>query len=149
MKTCDECQARLSAFLDGEAGAHEGAIRAHVTSCDACRKALDGLRRLSARIRDIDEAPSTLVEDIGRRIREEGRRRHRRNPVPTLAAAAAVLATLLWTAVLVGTARDDAIRVSDLVAAGGLSEAERGILYAQQPTDDELLGSILSGGGPR
>lgn len=149
MKTCDEYQARLSAYLDGEAGDQEEAIRAHVGSCDACRKILDGLGHVSEQLRDVEEAPATLVEDIRRRVRAEGPPRRGRTPIPKLAAAAAILAALLWAAVFLGNAGNDAVQLSDLVPSGELSQTERRILDGEPPTHDEWMAITLSGGRPR
>jgi len=149
MKTCDEVQARLSAYLDGEAADQEESIRAHVDSCDACRTVLEGLRHISGRLNDVEVESATLVEDIRRRIREEGPRRRGKSLIPKLAAAAAVLAALLWGAILLGTPDDNAIRLSDLVPSGDLSDTERRILNGEPPTDDEWMAIILSGGSRR
>lgn len=148
MKTCDEFQARLSAYLDGEAGDEEEGIRVHVGSCDACRKAFKRLAHVTERIRDIEEHPATLVESVLRRVREEGPRRRGRTMIPKLAAAAAILAALLWAGVLLGNGDEDAVRLSNL-AAGGLSQSEQRILYGDPPTEDEWMAIILSGGSPR
>jgi len=148
MKTCDEVQARLSAYLDGEAGDQEEEIRAHVDTCDACHTILEGLRHVSARVRDVGEAPVGLTEGIRRRVREEGLRRRRSPLVPKLAAAAAIVAALLWGGVILSTA-DDAVQVSDSSLSGNLSQTERRILYGNPPNEDEWMSIMLTGGRPR
>lgn len=148
MRTCDEFQATLSGYLDGEAGDQEEAIRAHVEVCDACRRILGGIAHLSGLIRDTAvEEPSMLVENIRSRIGERHPRRRRRIPIPTLAAAAVFLAALLWTAVLLGNGGHQMVRLSDLARAGSLSETEQRILYGEPPARDEWMIVVLSEGG--
>lgn len=167
MKRCDEYQARLSAYLDGEAGNQEEAIRAHVESCDVCRTMLNELRHMSWQIRDAVEEPALgpLVEGVRGRIRAEAvpwlsepgvTARRAVLPIPKLAAAAVILAALLWGVVLLGNSGDrsgdqisEGLRLSDLARSARLSETEQRMLDGESPTDDELLVSILSGGSPR
>lgn len=149
MTRCDEFQAGLSAYLDGEAGDQEEAIRAHVEGCHACRRVLEGFRHISGRIRAIaEEEPATLVENIRCRVRKGDTRRRGRIPIPRLAAAAMLLAALLWTIVLLGDG-GQTVRLSGLVRGGSLSETEQRMLYGEPPADDEWMVIVLSGGSPR
>lgn len=149
MKTCDEFRARLSAYHDGEAGDKAETIHAHVDACDACRRILDGFRNVSGRLRDGPEAPVTLVEGIRRRVREEGPRRRGKTVIPKFAAAAVIVAALLWSIVLVGTRRDERTPSPNLAPGGSLSESEQRVLYGKSPTEDEWIAIILSGGRPQ
>lgn len=137
--TCDECRARLSAYLDGEAGRDEDAIRGHVGSCERCGSDLEALRGVSRRLRGVEGGPATLVEDIRRRISRRGA------AVPRFAAAAVVLAALLWTGVLLTDRRKD-VGLSSLAP---LSETERRVLYGDPPRRDEWMIIVLTGGKPR
>ena len=146
MKTCNEFQAKLSAYLDGEAGDQEEMIRTHLASCGTCGKTLDGLKNLSSQIRGVEEKPAALVDDILRRIRHKGQL-----PIGIrkLAAVAAILAAILWAAVLLSTKADSPIRLSGLVPSGALSDSEQRILYGKPLSADEWMIITLKGGGPR
>lgn len=134
--TCDESRPRLSALLDGEA---DESVRAHVSGCDDCRAILDGYRRISDRMRAFDEAPAGLTDGIRRHLQ--------RSSIPKFAAAAAMLAALLWGIVLLGNGRDSA--VSPWIPAAGLSEVERRTLAGDPPTREEWAIFVLSGGDAR
>ena len=129
---CDECRDGLSAYHDGEAGPRAEAIRAHVDGCEACRGILERHRLVSEELRGV-EAPKIRFKS-----RTSGR---------AFAAAAAILAAVLWAGVFLWTSKAHPARLSDL--AGDLPDTERRILYGKPPTDDEWMAIIVSGGKPR
>ncbi len=52
--TCNECQADLSAYVDGELPAScRGELESHLAGCPACRQQLAVLRRLAAGVREL------------------------------------------------------------------------------------------------
>lgn len=92
MARCEDIQARLSAFVDGEAGADTAEIRAHVETCAACR----GLQADLTRLRDAAGAlgPVTPPADVWLRIAGQARLDDARQPAA--AASAAASATRQW-----------------------------------------------------
>jgi predicted anti-sigma-YlaC factor YlaD len=149
MKTCDEFQAKLSAYLDGEASDQEDPIRTHLEACDLCRRILDRLRLVSRRVRDVaQEQPVTLLESIRSRLPGHGPRPNRTR-IPRLTVAALSVAAPLWALLLLGDGGDQVPSLSDLAGGGSLSETEQRILYGEPPTRDEWMAIVLSGGSPR
>jgi anti-sigma factor RsiW len=144
MMTCDDARARLSAWLDGEASAHDEDMRAHLSTCKRCRARADALRRISCALRD-PIAPPGLEDAALRRIRVAERRPRASAYVRALSIAAVLLAALLWAAVIVRT-RDEAAPGPYVSVVASLTGLERRVLSGPPPSSDEWMTIILSGG---
>jgi len=146
--TCQTFDQDLSAHLDGElSGAEERRLLDHLAICPACRAARDELARLSAALREADEAPSfsPAEEFEARLVRRAGRFRRGRKIVrlPSLPfARIAAAALFLVIAVVSGLYLNDAVAPATDTAA--FSSPDRpdysGTLAGSRARVDALVG---------
>ncbi len=118
----------LSAYLDGQVGAHEREqIAAHLDACDSCRAHLESLRRTVQLLHGAEpvRAPEGFREQIRSRVAAEMRRPVRAWPLPqwvwswrTAGAAAAVVLIGLFTVNLLR----EQFPAASLVRNGGAPE---------------------------
>jgi anti-sigma factor RsiW len=83
MAKCEDVQAELSAYLDGELSVEEKhALDAHLCLCDACNAVLGELESVRASLGALPKlkAPATLARDVRQKISAE------RLPIPLPAA---------------------------------------------------------------
>jgi len=153
MTTCPAFHDRLSAWLDGESGDDEAAVRAHLAACAACQRTVDAYRRLSVRLREVaagEPVPSAAARRGRPRtevLRAEVSRRRAGTRARRFAAAAVALAALSWATVALGDGRTAGARL--LLDAGGLPPPEQRLLADAPPTAAEWLVIVLAGGTPR
>lgn len=146
MSTCEQAQAKLSPYLDGEAGDDHAWIRAHVEVCEACQRVLDGYQRVSVRLHSAAGCePPTLVAGIRDCLARHREDLDRKAPIVRLAVAAVLLALPLWTFVLIGREPPPIL----LGAISQLSNTEQRILYGELPTTDDWMAIVLRAGVPR
>ncbi|HYG75000.1 MAG TPA: zf-HC2 domain-containing protein [Planctomycetota bacterium] len=80
MAGCEDFEADLSAFLDGELTAQEkSALEQHLSGCLACRRTLETLRTVSGAVGDVPrvKAPPSLLEKVRKDVANEPALRER------------------------------------------------------------------------
>ena len=101
---CDEARAALSAVLDREAGADEGAAAAsHRETCDRCAAFDDSIGAIRRALR---VEPIVSVPDVAPAVVARIERRGQRRAVPWLRVAAAFVAGLLIGSLVIGVSVD-------------------------------------------
>ncbi len=135
---CETTQRRLSAFLDGEAGDMTEDVRDHLERCVSCAHMLEGLRSAGAAWRQAIQVPEGLPDRIIAAIPDRTERFGRR-----LAAAAAIMAILLWAWVLLP--RFGSAPPSSLVNSSILTANEQKALAPAPVSEEGVLGIIFSG----
>jgi anti-sigma factor (TIGR02949 family) len=106
MKECQDVQAALSAYLDGEVGLDEReTIEQHIAGCPACAAELASLRRLVDACRQMDEVevPGDLRQAVMQRVRGREQARRKRGLFPAAVAVAAVLVVAIGVGSGLGT----------------------------------------------
>ncbi len=100
--TCEECREKLSDLIEGELPPEsERELRAHLSACEDCARALDELRAVVSALHRLPEVePPTELRQALRRIpdasQQTGLWRETRRVVTVVAAAAAAM-LLVWT----------------------------------------------------
>jgi anti-sigma factor RsiW len=121
MNPCDALEIDLSAYLDGECAPEASArVESHLTTCAACRQALESWRGLGDRMRAEDDTPAEYPRvraAISKALTEESAAAppRRARALPFRLAAAAALAVSAGAALYAWTRdRDDATALAEL-----------------------------------
>jgi predicted anti-sigma-YlaC factor YlaD len=132
---CSKAREALSAVLDGEPTPTSAALAAHVRTCTACRRFVDGARALDALTHSaLADAPD-LTAQVLQKARAE---RHRPDPLTStlrlgLAAAAVAQLALAVPALIYGTDEGAPIHVAHEVGAWDLALALAFVFAAWRP----------------
>jgi predicted anti-sigma-YlaC factor YlaD len=132
---CSKAREALSAVLDGEPTPTSAALAAHVRTCTACRRFVDGARALDALTHStLGDAPD-LTAQVLQKARAE---RHRPDPLTSalrlgLAAAAIAQLALAVPALIYGTDEGAPIHVAHEVGAWDLALALAFVFAAWRP----------------
>jgi anti-sigma factor RsiW len=147
----------LSAYLERDLGeAESAAVEAHVTGCDACGAALDGLRSAVAALRrlPVPEPPPFLAGRVMARIRDgEARRAGWREWLANLAApaVAAPLAAVVAAAAVVYLAEPPPAEVvtrTEPDSARHLADSAEHLVIEPRLVGPVAPGVLLASGGP-
>jgi predicted anti-sigma-YlaC factor YlaD len=132
---CSKAREALSAVLDGEPTPTSAALAAHVRTCTACRRFVDGARALDALTHSaLGDAPD-LTAQVLQKARAE---RHRPDPLTStlrlgLAAAAIAQLVLAVPALIYGTDEGAPIHIAHEVGAWDLALALAFVFAAWRP----------------